>query len=57
MYGVRVVGTSDEIEKVIDNFRIEHVIIAIPSLDKKKALMTSLKNVLIRRLKLRYYQN
>ncbi len=35
VYGVRVVGTSDEIEKVIDNFRIEHVIIAIPSLDKK----------------------
>lgn len=35
VYGVRVVGTSNDIEKVIESFRIEHVIIAIPSLDKK----------------------
>ncbi|RPF54198.1 nucleoside-diphosphate sugar epimerase/dehydratase [Aquisalibacillus elongatus] len=36
LYGVKVVGTSEIIEKVIERYRIEHVIIAIPSLEKSE---------------------
>ena len=32
LYGVKVVGTTEDISKVVSSYRIEHIIIAIPSL-------------------------
>ena len=35
IYGVNVVGNTSEIEKIVEKYRIEHIIIAIPSLSRK----------------------
>lgn len=35
VYGIKVVGTTDDIEIVANKYRIEHIVIAIPSLDRK----------------------
>lgn len=34
--GVKVVGNTDELKKIVEKYRIEMIIIAIPSLSKKK---------------------
>ncbi|EEL48459.1 MULTISPECIES: polysaccharide biosynthesis protein [Bacillus cereus group] len=36
MYNVPVVGTTEDIQQVVDKFQIEHIIIAIPSLGRKE---------------------
>ncbi|HDR7894652.1 MULTISPECIES: polysaccharide biosynthesis protein [Bacillus] len=36
MYGVPIVGTSKEIKQIVDQYKIEHIIIAIPSLSRKE---------------------
>ncbi|PFK38347.1 hypothetical protein COI93_14425 [Bacillus cereus] len=36
MYNVPVVGTTEEIQQVVDKFQIEHIIIAIPSLSRRE---------------------
>ncbi|MFJ8524748.1 polysaccharide biosynthesis protein [Bacillus cereus] len=36
MYGVPIVGTSKEIKQIVDQYKIGHIIIAIPSLSRKE---------------------
>ncbi|MEN1937263.1 nucleoside-diphosphate sugar epimerase/dehydratase [Paenibacillus sp. 102] len=36
MYNVPVVGTTEDIQQVVDKLQIEHIIIAIPSLSRKE---------------------
>lgn len=36
MYNVPVVGTTEDIQQIVDKFQIEHIIIAIPSLGRKE---------------------
>lgn len=36
IFNIPVVGTTEEIEKVVDQYKIDHIIIAIPSLNRKQ---------------------